>query len=306
MDEQELKELKKQLKALAQEIKELKAELKKHKLEEDEELKKQLESLVNAFKEVKEKILEVEDVLNRDKKKVHNNSAVPLRKNIIPKDTAEKLEKYIQAEIEKALEKGEKIDVLKAQEIIAEKLKNKNWYRGGKTDENSRSTYESNTQGRKVEIKMVWKLYKKLPTSNLFESRDRSKMGINKDYILKLDKKNIYEKGSLQGTLNIKFDDLGVPDKLIILIEIGGKVVTDGKLEYGQLFNDADNTWEQTYTLDNITNYDITIRIEHPEDDPNFNNTDFKLEIKMDGVGKLKEPIMENEISDMQYTKEKR
>lgn len=305
MDEEELKELKKQLKALAQEIKELKAELKKHNLEEDEELKKQLESLVNAFKEVKEKILEVEDVLNRDKKKVHNNSAAPLRKNIIPKDTAEKLEKYIQAEIKKALEKGEHIDVLKAQEIIAEKLKNKNWYRGGKTDGNSRSTYESKTQGRKVETKMVWELYKKLPTSNLFESGDRSKMGINKDYTLKLDKKNIYEKGSLQGTLNIKFDDLGVPDKLVILMEIGGKTIEDGK-DFGQLFNDADNTWEKSFDLSTLTNYDITIRIEHPKDNPNFDNTDFKLEIMMNGVGKLKEPIMQHKISDMQYTKEKR
>src|SRR5690606_32692351 len=133
-----------QLKALAKEIKELKADIKQHGLKEDVELNQQLESLIAIFKEVKEKILEIEEELNRDGKKVHNKSVVPLRKNIIPKETSEKLEKYIQAEIEKALEKGEKIDVLKAQEIIAEKLKNKNWYRGGKTDENSRSTYESN------------------------------------------------------------------------------------------------------------------------------------------------------------------
>lgn len=99
---------------------------------------------------------------------------------------------------------------------------------------------------------------------------------------------------------------MGIPDKLIILIEVDGKVVTDGKLEYCQLFNDADNTWEQTYKLDNITNYEITIRIEHPEDNPNFNNTDYKLEITMDGVGKLKNPTMEHKISDMQYTKEKK
>lgn len=305
MDEKELEELKKQLKTLAKEIKELKAELKQYGLEKDVELKQQLESLIAAFQELKEKILAMEEEMGRDKKSVHNKSIVPLRKNIIPKDTAEKLEKYIQAEIEKALEKGENIDVLKAQEIIAEKLKDKNWYRGGKTDKNSRSTYESNTIGRKVETKMVWKLYEKLPTSNLFESGDRSKMGINSNYILKLDKKNIYKKGSLKGTLNIKFDDLGIPDKLVILLEIGGKMEKHEK-DFGQLFNDADNTWEKSFDLSKLTSYDITIRIEYPKDNPNFNNTDYKLEITMDGVGKLKEPIMEHKISDMQYTKEKK
>jgi len=114
---------------------------------------------------------------------------------------------------------------------------------------------------------------------------------------------NIYEKGSLQGKLKIKFDDLGIPDKLIILLEIDGKVEKRGKLDYGKLFDDSDNTWEQEFDLSKLTSYDITIRIEHNRNSSDFENTDFKLEIRMDGVGKLKTPIMEHKISDMQYTK---
>jgi len=155
----------------------------------DKKEQKLLNRLLRIIEKIEGKIDKKENEIEQLEQKVEEASSIHFREDIIS-EKAEKIDEHIQKEIEKAIEEGRSIDVLEAQNRIAEKMQNKKWYRGGKTKKDGTADYKSNTIGREVETKMVWKLYDQLPNTNLFESGDRSKMGMNKDYVLKLDKKN--------------------------------------------------------------------------------------------------------------------
>lgn len=268
----------------------------------EDEVKKRMRALAYQENQKQLSALSKKVFKESDANLLDNPNVIEQNKEVLNSKKVDKINKLIEAEIKKALKKGENLNLIEAQNKIAEKLQDKSWYRGGKTKKDGTATGTAQAINWKRETLIVWKLYDELPKSNLFESGDRSKMGINKNYTLKLDKKGIYEKSSLQGTLTINFDDLGIPDKLTVFVEIEGTVIPFIK-NYGEIFDDSDNTWKKDFDLKKITNYDITIRIEHPKGALNFNNTDYELEIKMNGVGKLKTPIMNHKIISLNVKK---
>lgn len=203
--------------------------------------------------------------------------------------------KRIDKEIEKLRKKYPDKSRIELQNLVAQKYQNNDWYRGGFTyygkKGDSLAMAKSHTTSQRNQTLIVISLYAELKPADFITiegNKENFPFGkAHKRDFLKDPSK--FEVGSLEGSIDIFFDDLTIPDRV--------EVVFDGNVppvifDYGDINNPDDNKQEKRGINCNLLNStQIKITVRNNRSDAEGSNFDIQI-IPNNVNAKLKKPIL--------------